>query len=179
MFDALCLARAAATWAIRFYRDHFWLVFGLSLVPTVQRFLVIGSDPPAAVAIGSEVLVALVRILLVVAVVRLMLAGLGTDGRTAWARLRRGIAGRRTAFALQWVILALAFVVFDVIPNVLIALLVPESARTMATATLVAVKNPTVIALTVLWLAGIAHALSTGRSRRADEALPLHYGTKR
>src|SRR5687767_11991003 len=100
MNDTLQLCRAAATWALRFYRDHFWLVFGLSLVPSVQRFLVIRFSPPGPVAVTSEVLVALVRIALVVAVLRLLVAG--TGGADMWARVKAGIDARRTAFLLQW-----------------------------------------------------------------------------
>jgi hypothetical protein len=172
MSDALQVARDALAWALRFYRDHFWLVFGLSLVPTAQRYWVIEYDPPTPVAVVSEVLVALVRIALVVAVVKLM----ATPGM--WQRLKTGITLRRSAFLLQWVILGLAFVVFDVIPAVLIGLLVPADTQNVVNATLVAVKNPTVIAMTILWMAGIAHTLSTGRQGHADEDRRLHYGTR-
>ncbi len=172
MSDALQVARDALAWALRFYRDHFWLVFGLSLVPTLQRYWVIGYDPPTPVAVVSEVLVSLVRITLVVAVVKLM----ATPGM--WQRLKTAITVRRTAFLLQWVILGLAFVVFDVIPTLLIGLLVPADAQDVVHATLVAVKNPTVIAMTILWMAGVAYTLSTGRQGRADEGRPLHYGTR-
>ena len=172
MSDALTLARDAFAWALRFYRDHFWLVFGLSLVPTLQRFWVIEFGPPTPVAVASEVVVALVRIALVVAVVKL----LATPGM--WERIKSGITFRRTAFLLQWVILGLAFVVFDVIPTLLIGRLVPADAQSTVNATLVAVKNPTVIALTILWLAGIAYVLSTGRQGHADEGRPLNYGTR-
>ncbi len=172
MFTALTLARQAAAWALRFYREHFWLVFGLSMVPTVQRFWVIEFGPPSPLAVVSEVLVALVRIALVVAVVKL----LATPGM--WERLKAGIGARRTTFLLQWVILGLAFVVFDVIPMLLIGRFVPEGSQTVVNATLVAVKNPTVIAGTILWMAGVAHALSTGRPGHADEGGKLHYGTR-
>lgn len=160
--DAYRLAADAARWALRFYRDHFWLVFGLSMVPTVQRFWVIEFGPPTPVAVASEIVVALVRVALVVAVVRLM----ATPGM--WHRLKAGITARRTAFLLQWLILALAFVVFDVIPMLLIGAFVPEDSRSVVNATLVAVKNPTVIAFTVLWLSGIAHTLATSTTVRGS-----------
>jgi hypothetical protein len=171
MRKALVLSGEALRWALRFYGRHTLLVFGLSLVPTVQRFVVVGYDVPTAAAVSSEVLVALVRLLLVVLVVRLMLAELGCRGGPAWRRLTAAIGARRTEFWLQWVVLAAAFVVFDVLPTVAIALWVPESARDTVNATLVAVKNPTVIAMTVLWMAGVARMLIAGQGEaRAPEA---------
>lgn len=161
MKDSLSLGGDAATWAGRFYLRHFILVAGLSLIPSVQRFVVITGDPPPAVAVTSEVLVTVVRVLLVVLVIRLMLAELaaaGIDGREARARLRLGLDTRRLAFWTQWLLLGIAFVIFDVIPESLIATL-PDAPRETATAWLVACKNPTVIAFTMLWMVGIARTL--------------------
>ncbi|SDT72384.1 hypothetical protein [Actinoplanes derwentensis] len=162
MKDSLSLGRAAARWAGGFYLRHVILVLGLSLIPTAQRFTVISQDVPPAVSIAGEVLVMLVRILLFVLVVRLMLdelAAAGIGRRESWARLKAGLHARRLAFWGQWVLLIIAFVIFDVLPETLIATVVPESARETATAWLVAVKNPTVIAFTMLWLVGIARTL--------------------
>ncbi|WP_143175585.1 hypothetical protein [Cryptosporangium aurantiacum] len=139
------------------------LVLGLSLVPTVQRFLVVHYDVPAAVAVGSEILVAGVRVLLVVLVVRLLARELtgehGLGGRAALRRLSTAIDARRGAFWFQWIVLGAAFVVCDVLPNAAVAAWVPDGARDVVTATMVAVKNPTVIAFTVLWIVGIGRTL--------------------
>jgi hypothetical protein len=105
------------------------------------------------------VLVALARVLLVALAVRLMVIESGFAGREAWARLKAGIDARTVAFWGQWALLAVAFVIFDVIPNALIATVVPESARDIVTAWLVAVKNPTIIAFTMLWMIGIGRTL--------------------
>jgi hypothetical protein len=159
MRESLSFGRAALTWAAGFYLHHFALVFGLSLIPTPQRFAIVRWDPPAAVSITTEVLVMLVRILLVALAVRLMIFETGFAGREAWSRLTTGIDARRVAFWGQWALLAAAFVLFDLVPNALIATVVPESAPDMTTAWLVAVKNPTIIALTLLWMIGIARTL--------------------
>ncbi|MEU4622483.1 hypothetical protein AB0G04_21260 [Actinoplanes sp. NPDC023801] len=156
------LGRAAAAWAGGFYLHHFALVFGLSLIPTLQRFAVVRWDTPTAVSITSEVLVALVRVLLVVLAVRLMILETGLPGRVAWARLKAGIDAHRVAFWGQWVLLVAAFAGFDLVPNVLIATVVPESARDLVTAWVVAAKNPTIIAFTMLWMIGIARTLIIG-----------------
>ncbi|RKN34528.1 hypothetical protein [Micromonospora musae] len=162
MRQALALSKAALGWAARFYGHHPLLVIGLSLVPTVQRFLVVRFDVATPVAVTTEVLVVLVRLLLLLLTAGLMLrelAATGIDRRAAWSRLTAGIDARPVAFWLQWVVLAAAFVVFDVIPNAVIAAAVPEASRETVTAVVVAVKNPTVIAFTFLWLVGIARTL--------------------
>jgi hypothetical protein len=159
MKDTLSLGRAAVTWAGGFYLHHFALVFGLSLIPTLQRFAIVRWDPPAAVSITTEVLVALARVLLVALAVRLMVIESGFAGREAWARLKAGIDARTVAFWGQWALLAVAFAIFDVVPNALVATVVPESARDIVTAWLVALKNPTIIAFTMLWMIGVGRTL--------------------
>lgn len=160
------LAHAAATWAGGFYLHHFTLVFGLSLIPTVQRFAVVRWGPPPAVSVTTEVLVAVARVLLVVVAVRLMIASTGLGAATAWSRLKAGIDADPVAFWGQWVLLAVAFLIFDVLPNALIATVVPEPSRDLVTAWLVALKNPTIIACTMLWMIGIGHALIVGFRRQ-------------
>lgn len=98
MNDVLRLGRDAAVWAARSYRHHFPLVFGLSIIPTVQRFAVVYWKPPALISITTEVLVTGTRILLAVLIVRIMLAEIGVDRRTAWSRLKAAIDSRRRAF---------------------------------------------------------------------------------
>ncbi|GAA3396848.1 hypothetical protein [Cryptosporangium minutisporangium] len=170
------LSKAAADWAARFYGRHVPLVLGLSLVPSVQRYLVVRYDVPAAVAIGSEVLVTGVRLLLVLLVVRLLArelaVGHGLGGRAALRRLGAAIDARRGAFYFQLVVLAAAFVVCDVLPNAAVALWVPETHRDAVAATLVAVKNPTVIAFTVLWMAGIARTLIVAHGTESATVVP-------
>lgn len=160
------LAHAAATWAGGFYLHHFALVFGLSMIPTVQRFAVVRWEPPGAVAITTEVLVTVARVLLVVIAVRLMIVSTGLGGQDAWNRLKAGIDADPVAFWGQWALLAIAFLIFDVLPNMLIATTVPEGSRDVVTAWLVALKNPTIIAFTMLWMIGIGHGLIVGVTRR-------------
>lgn len=52
--------------------------------------------------------------------------------------------------------LALAFAFFDLVPTWAVSSLVAEEQRDLAAAIVLAVKNPTVIALTFLWLVGLA-----------------------
>lgn len=160
--SALALGGGALRWALHFYAAHFWLVFGLSMVPALQRFAVVrfGDSLPAAVVWGSEALTMAVRILLVYLVLRLMVAELGpmsVAGR--WRLFTTGVDNHLGAFLLQFVLLGLAFVVFDVVPQLLY-----RGDQSI----LLAVKNPTVIAMTMLWMAGVGRILmGSGPTRLA------------
>jgi hypothetical protein len=168
IFSALALGGAALRWALRFYASHFWLVFGLSLIPSVQRFLVIRFDLPAAVSWGSEALTMAARVLLVYLVLRLMAAEFGLlSVRERWNLFTAGIDLRLRDFLLQFVLLGIAFVVFDVIPGLLISQLAQDQ-QNLWQSVLVSAKNPTVIAMTILWLAGVGRTLM--RSAVADGA---------
>jgi hypothetical protein len=164
MYSALELGGEGLRWAIGFYARHWPLVLGLSMMPAVQRFLVIryGDQLPGGAALASEVIVMGVRVLLAWLVLRLMLAesGLGDVGwRERWQRFTAGIDSRPVAFWLQFVLLAVAFVLLDVLPELAVAKLVPASAQNLVSALLVSIKNPTVIALTMLWMVGVGRAL--------------------
>src|SRR5690625_1876632 len=73
-----------------------------------------------------------------------------------WRVFEAGLEGRVGVFLLQFVLLALAFAVFDLVPTWAVASLVAAESRALATAIVLAVKNLTVIALTFLWLIGLA-----------------------
>jgi hypothetical protein len=160
MPSALTLGGAALRWALRFYASHFWLVFGLSLVPTVQRFLVIRFDPPAAISWSSEALTMAARLLLVYLVVRLMAAEFAPRSASdRWNLFTAGVSLRLRAFLLQFVLLGIAFVIFDVVPGLLISELVAQDRQDLWRSVLVSAKNPTVIAMTILWMVGVGRTL--------------------
>ncbi|GIJ30367.1 hypothetical protein Vqi01_55290 [Micromonospora qiuiae] len=174
MRTGLALGGAAARWAASFYVRHFWLVFGLSMIPTVQRFAVVryGDDLPAAVNVGGEVVTALTRLLLAYLIVRLAFREPGLADlpvRERWRRLAAGIDARPPDFWFQFLLLAAAFVVLDVLPNAAIGLWVPDQWQNLVSSILVSAKNPTVIAFTLLWMVGVARALILrGRHVAAD-----------
>ena len=65
-------------------------------------------------------------------------------------------------------VLAVAFATFELLPAVAIRLWVPVADQEIATAVVVAVKNPTVIALTILWLTGVGRCLIAAGGDRTD-----------
>ena len=79
-----------------------------------------------------------------------------TSLREGWRGFEAGLEGRVGVFLLQFVLLALAFAVFDLVPAWAVASLEAAESRALATAIVLAVKNLTVIALTFLWLIGLA-----------------------
>ena len=150
-------------WAWRFYCRHLPLVVGLSLVGSVQRLVVVNREPPVPtpLALASEVVVLAARVLLVVVVWRLAFRGV----EWRWANARGFARSRWRALVLQGVLLTVAFMVFDVAAEAV--------AGDEHLAVLLFVKNPTIIALTVIWWIGlvrqaVTHADLDTRSQTAD-----------
>jgi hypothetical protein len=150
-------------------------IAGLSLVGSAERAFVqyAGDALPGWTAVALEVLVEGSRVLLVVLLVRWILVA---DGRLRGVRVPSGLRRLRRyarrhwrALALQLAGFAAAFLVLDTIPDLAIAPLVPAAGQPTYWAVLLAVKNPTVIAFTLVWeIALLRQALLRG----ADERLP-------
>lgn len=138
-------------WAWRFYCRHLPLVVGLSLVGSVQRLVVVNRGPPlpTPLALASEVLVLAARVLLVVVIWRLAFRGV----EWRWLNAKGFARSRWRALVLQGVALTAAFLVFDVAAEAL--------AGDEHLAVLLFVKNPTVIALTVIWWIGLVRQAVT------------------
>ncbi|WP_146615749.1 hypothetical protein [Nonomuraea aridisoli] len=159
----LLLSREAARWGLRFHGRHAGMIVGLSMIPTVQRFVAVawGDDLPAAAGVAGELLTGAVRVLLIFLICRLAfvrdpeVAGLGER----WRRVAWFVDHRRGDFLIQFAVLGTAFALFDLVPNLAIQTLAPEGAREWVTAVVVAIKNPTVIAFTFVWMAGVARRM--------------------
>lgn len=151
MRDEVRLALEVPRWAWRFYRRHLALVVGLSLLPSVQRLVVVNWEEriPSLAAAVSEVVVTAVRIVLVVAVWRLAV------GRPDCARGKAFVDTHWRSLIVQGGLLTLAFLVFDTVAEKVVGGLLPESAQQTYLAVLLFVKNPTVIAFTLIWVVGM------------------------
>jgi hypothetical protein len=136
-------------WTLRFYGRHLPWVVGLSVVGSVQRLLVVNRDVPVPFAVASEVVVALARLVLVVLVVRFVFRGVSWK----WANAKHFLHDRWRALVFQSALLAVAFLVFD---QGLEALVGRENVGL-----LLFIKNPTIIALTVIWEVGLARQILT------------------
>ncbi|AXB43181.1 hypothetical protein [Amycolatopsis albispora] len=148
----LGLALRVPRWAWRFYLRHLPLVAGLSLIPSLQRLLVVGGEMPGGLVVASEVLVGLVRLGLVAVVAWLAFRG----QRPRMANASAFFRDHWRSLVLQGVLLSVAFAVFDVVAERVVGGLLPESARQGYLAWLLFLKNPTIIALTFIWWIGLA-----------------------
>ncbi|MCO1658393.1 hypothetical protein [Pseudonocardia humida] len=157
------LAREVLDEAWRRYRGHLLPIVGLSLVGSAQRALVqfVGDDLPPWGAPALEGVTWGCRALLVVLLWRWII---GSDARLRGVGLPEGVrrVGRyahrhRRALVLQLVGFLVAVLVLDAVPDLVIAPLVPAEAGPLYRAVLLAVKNPTVIAFTMVWGLALLH----------------------
>ncbi|MFE1468687.1 hypothetical protein [Nocardiopsis dassonvillei] len=156
----LRLALEPPRWALAFYVRHLPLVVGLSLVPAVERFgVALWGDALATPSrVALEVLAQGARVVLIVLVIRIAIL---KDERVRAGR-RLGDGRRVQAFldhrwpGLLWqgVLLLALFAVFSVVPEQVVPLWIPASEQDLYWALLLAVKNVTVIAVTLVWMVG-------------------------
>lgn len=155
-------ALEAPRWAVRFYCRHLPWVLVLMAIPAGERFLGQLTERATVTGVLAEVLTAAARVLLVLIAVQV---GIRSDD--AVGPLSRAVVGQRLDqfFKTQWrplilqaVALSVAFLLLNVIPEYLVPALVDVGP--MYWAVLLAVKNLTVIPLTLLWWVGLArHAV--------------------
>ena len=133
---------------------------GISLIPAAERALVqlAGDRLPGWVGVVLEGLTAACRVLLVVLIVRVaILADERLKAVSTKASLARMVSFARrfwSSLAVQGTLILGLAVVFDVIPERVVAPMVPPGAESLYWAVLLAVKNPTVIAFMMIWLVG-------------------------
>ncbi|KOX20945.1 hypothetical protein ADK67_28240 [Saccharothrix sp. NRRL B-16348] len=158
----LRLAVEVPRWAGRFYLRHWAVIVGLSLVASVQRLVVVnwGDLVPGGVAVASEVVVVAARVVLVIVIWRLATRG----ERLGWADARSFATRHWPSLVWQGVLLAVAFLVFDVVAEQVVGGLLPESARQTYLAVLLFAKNPTVIAFTFVWWVGLIRQVAVSRA---------------
>lgn len=148
-------------WALSFYRRHLPLVLGVCLVPAVERFT--GQLAPRSPPVGTAAELATLgaRVLLVVLVVRIVLLAdpvVGRLGRGEARRRARTSLPRHTRSLLaQGALLAVLFVLADVVPEQVVPALVDVGPPYWAG--LLALKNLTVIPFTLIWCVGVARQL--------------------
>ncbi|GAA1302837.1 hypothetical protein [Saccharothrix xinjiangensis] len=148
----LRLALGVPRWAGRFYLRHWPVVVGLSLVGSAQRLVAVNWGLPGFAGFASEVVVMAARIALVVVVWRL--AARGEEWR--WENVRTFVSRHWQSLLWQGTLLSAAFLVFDVG-------LESVSSSPTYLAVLLFLKNPTVIAFTVVWWVGLIRQAAVSR----------------
>jgi hypothetical protein len=149
------LAAAVPRWAWTFYRRHLRLVVGLSLIPAAERVVVVlwGRQLPTPLPALLELVAELARLILLYQIARRAILRddeLRPFGRVESARrLGRFARAHWPSLVVQLAMLAAAGVLFKVIPDGVAG----DDPRKVAL--LLALKNPTVIAFTIIWWVGI------------------------
>jgi hypothetical protein len=159
-------------WALKFYTRHLPPILGLSLLVSAERFAAQMTELPAA----AELFTMAVRALLLFVIVRAALFRDPEIDTSAPARhsVRRFLRTRWSTLAVQGLLLGLAAVVFDVIPEQVVGPSIPAEHQPLYTGLLLAVKNPTVIALTIIWLVGLVRAMMPRTAAGTPSAGPQH-----
>jgi hypothetical protein len=165
-------------WAVGFYRRHLLLVVGISAIPAAQRFIAQrwAAQLPAVAGVAGELVTGAARLALVAVVVRLAILAderlrrLPADD--AWRRVRRFARARWPSLAVQGLLLATAVLVFDVVPERVVARWVPADAEATYWAVLLGVKNLTVIPLTMIWWVGTVRQMLLHAPAEADRGMP-------
>ncbi|MEY7972717.1 hypothetical protein AB8O38_12030 [Saccharomonospora xinjiangensis] len=160
------LASEVLVWTWRFYVRHIGVIVGLSLLPGIQRLVVVTwqEEIPSGVSVASEVAVGAVRLVLLVLIVRWAFDGV----ETSWAQAGSFLRKHPMSLLFHLGLLGAGFAVFDLLTEKLVGAAVPEPARDGYLGVLLLVKNPTVVALASVWLVGVVmQALSGGSAPQA------------
>lgn len=143
--------------ALRFYRQQWLLVIGLSAVVSAERVIVqlAGARLPEWSQMPLELAVTAVRALLLVLVFRRMIIDdpdlRGLRLCEGWQRVKR-FAGRSWGgWVVQAILLSVCIVAFDIIPEAAIVSQVPPDSQPAYWAALLAIKNPTILAFVLIW----------------------------
>ncbi len=165
-------------WAVGFYLRHLLLVAGISAVPAAQRFIAQrwAAQLPAVAGVPGELLTGAARLALAAVVVRLAILA---DDRLrrlpadeAWLRVKCFARTRWPSLAVQGLLLAAAVLVFDVVPERVVVRWVPAGAEATYWAVLLAVKNLTVIPLTMIWWIGAVRQMLRHAPAEAERGMP-------
>jgi len=166
---SVALALDVIGWSLRFYGRHLGLVVGISLIPSAQRAVsqLWGEQMPSWVGMAGEVVTTVVRVMLFVVILRIAI--LDDDrlrevpGAAAWQRVVRFARREWRSLVVQVLAFAALFAFADLVPDRVIAPRIPAGAHDTYWATLLAIKNPTVIAFSMIWQIGaVRQALLLG-----------------
>lgn len=155
------LAVAVPLWALRFYIRHFLWVVGISLIPSLHRFLMVYFQPdwPGFWLMSLEILVMVCRLLLLVLIFRITIHGdpviRSLSNQERKSRIHAFFRYRWLSLVFQFLLLLVATMLFDIIPERVLSSFLPPSIQHLYLAILLGIKNPTIIAWVIIWMVGI------------------------
>jgi hypothetical protein len=155
----LATAAEVPRWAWSFYCRHWVWIVGLSLVPAAQRVVsqLWGDRLPDFAGLVLEALTMLVRILLFALIFRIAILrdpALAAQGESRWRRATRFARDQWPSLVLQFGMFMGVAIIFKVVPDILIAPRIPSDWSRIYWAAVLAMKNPTIIAFTMVWIVG-------------------------
>ncbi|GGC23003.1 hypothetical protein GCM10011386_13600 [Parapedobacter defluvii] len=148
-------------WAFRFYLHHFLWIAGLSVIPSIERFIVLFFSPDWSntTVILLEVLVESLRFLVLWFIIKLSILRderlRKISGQEQWVRIKSFVKHRWLSLVFQLIFMIIATLVFDVFLEKVVGSQISEQVRDQYLGVLLAIKNPTVIAWFLIWLVGI------------------------
>lgn len=152
-------------WAIGFYRAHLLLVVAISLVPAAHRFVLVlwGWNLPFPVNVVVAILTPAARLLLIGVIIWLALvrddtlSQLSSEDRQR--RMTAFISTRWPSLIVQVCLIVGSLIIFNYIPEQILSRWIPDTIEPIYFATLLAVKNLTVIAIMMIWMVGIGRQM--------------------
>ncbi|MCM6778788.1 hypothetical protein NDR87_35470 [Nocardia sp. CDC159] len=134
--------------ALALYVRHLVPIVAISSIPAAQRLVSVLTRPPDPLPVLLELLtvaarVGLVGLIVYWAFVRTPHEGEGQPGRF--------LRGHWPSLLIQLALLAAAVAVFDLLPEQVLVHWIPERSHDLYLGLLLAIKNPTVIAVTLIW----------------------------
>ena len=155
------LAFAVPVWALWFYIRHFLWVAGISLIPSLHRFLMVYFQPdwPGFWLTLLEIMVMACRLLLLVLIFRIAILGDPVIGSLSKqerkTRIHAFFRYRWLSLVFQFLLLLCATMIFDIFPERILSSFLPPSMQHLYLAILLGIKNPTIIAWVLTWMIGI------------------------
>lgn len=182
--SAMRAAVEVLAWAFAFYRRNLREILAISSVSAVARVVAVGwASLPAVIPTTLELVTLGARLLLLWTIFR---RGLLADDRLRglssteiWQRMTAFARTRWSVLLVHLALLAGAVAVFDIVPERIAVRWVPEEKTSAHMAALLAVKNLTVIAFTLIWMVGIVRQMIlmqpgvSRRSRGPEQSHPI------
>lgn len=169
------LALTVLAWTARFFLHHAGVILTISLAAAAQRAVsqLWADQLPGGISLIGELVTAAARILLFVVVFYLAIVAeenlQGVDGKEAARRAGRFARNHWRSLLVQMGLLLLAVLIFDRIPEALIAPRISEPAQPVYWASLLALKNLTIIPFTLIWQIGILRQMVLYQSARPTQ----------
>ena len=161
-FRSVRTAMEVLRWALAFYREHLFLIVAISLVPAVHRFIFVlwGWDFPSVVL---EALVGGVRFLLISVIIWIAIYRDdeldSVSDKTRQRRVEAFFSAEWPSLIVQFALLAGMVVIFNFVLEQVVVQWIPPDLKDVYLASLLAAKNLTVIAFTMIWMVGIVRQM--------------------